>query len=527
MKQSLFSSLDFTKVIAVLFVSLTIIGCPLPGDQPSEIVKNTADYPYVVNDSTYYSYIKVYNKSDYDLELDIVYKDSTGVTVATTTTTLNSHESNEFHQSNFIGSVHLEALGEKYALQSHLETKRYDNQGAALAQKATQLTRFGIHWFYHLGVNDFGQGGLRSTVVTANLWYPGSIYARIVAPGGLCSDQIVVEIPPSNLHIFKPLDEFSSVYPNGVDNLPFYIQGNTSASDPGSGLTNFTGAHFSEDSTGSIGLFNYKYQMEWSGNTDKSAYKYFVDVQDNDIRQDRIILKRNGPASITEVLKQYTLHFYDTSGAEVAGSPVVIDIEEDFGELGSYVTLSPRQLLGNAFQGSVWLDPPVDGSGRKIRLLQAGIIKDDTGNWRDITDSSPARNFSTWGGSIAYVSNEDPNWHYRLTLFYPGPIHEVDPDADEFPIYFCPPGTTPPEAGSGVVVLKFYEYTGTYMGAIACYMHANETRYFDIDSIAETYLNGTFKGSVEFLPHVAQQLELWHTNGNAHGSTGNWAANQY
>ncbi|MBU0681233.1 MAG: hypothetical protein KKD73_07415 [Proteobacteria bacterium] len=36
-----------------------------------------------------------------------------------------------------------------------------------------------------------------------------------------------------------------------------------------------------------------------------------------------------------------------------------------------------------------------------------------------------------------------------------------------------------------------------------------------MDALAENYLNGSFTGSIEFLPHISQQLAMWHGDGHA------------
>jgi hypothetical protein len=496
---------------------------------PPNPVTQKAYYPYVTTDATYTSAIKVYNKSEYLMELDAIYRTPDGITNTTNSMTLNPHESTELIQANFTGSVQLSALTEKWALQTHLETKRNDNQGAALAQKADKLAGLGVSWFYHLGVTDFGIGDIRSSIITANPWYPGSIYLTIAPLGSACSDITNAELQQYNLHILNPLDIFGYLFPSGIDEQSFYIQGSSTPQSTGTSFTNYTGAHFIESSNGNIGLFDYKYQMNWVGYND-SAYVYLVDIQDNATRQDKILLKRNGPANVQPIFQQFTLHFYDYDGIEVAGSPCQVSLEEGFDASASYGVFSPSDLLGHTFSGSVWIDPPLDGAGYKARI-KAGIIKQVSDQWRDITDNSPSRNQDSWGGAIAHVTTNDPDWHYRLILYHPGPGYipdpGSDPDAEETGDIFCDPGTEPPDVTGGQVVLKLYDEIGDYQGALAIFMNPNETRYIDVDGIAETYLNGSFTGSIEFLPHISQQLEMWHGNGHAHGSTGNWAANQY
>ncbi len=518
------------RSLCLLFIILSISGCDGDTNPPNPSIV-TAYYPYMINDVDYNTVINVYNKSDYSMELDAEYRTPDGVVVVIDTLTLSAHASTELSRSNFTGSVQLTAVCDRYALQSYIEIKRNDNQGAALAQKADRLYGLSVSWFYHLGINDMGPGDIRSSIITANPWYPGSIFTTIAPLSESCADISGAEILPKNLHIFKPMDVFSYLYPGGMEDLSFYVQGKIGSDPSASGLTNYTGAHFIESPNGNIGLVNYKYQMNWVAvSYNDAAYVYLVDLHDNDIRQDRIILKRNGPAGMNPVFKQYTLHFYDQTGTEVSGSPCQVSLEEDFNELDSYDIISPMDLLGQPFTGSVWIDPPADSAGYKIRV-KAGVIKQSSDQWRDITDNSPTRNQNSWGGAIAHVSTNNPGWHYSLALYYPGPGYIPDPisdpGAEENGDIFCDPGTVPPDVTGGQVVLKLYDEPGNYLGALAIFMLPNETRYIDVDDLAETYLNGSFTGSIEFLPHISQQLEIWHDNEHAHGSTGNWADNQY
>lgn len=506
-----------------LFLIFMITGCDWgtsPPEPPPIIYAPKAYYPYVTTDAQYTSAIKIYNKSEYLMELNATYRTPDGIEATTNSITLNPHESKELIQAHFTGSVQLNALSDMAALKTHLETKRNDNKGAALAQKA----KSSYGWFFLLGITDFGVGGVRSSIIVANPWHPAApIDYRILPIGGGCANEVVGQLQPYQEHIFNPLD----VFRNSIDEQAFYI-GAHSTLDPNANFGNYAGSHFIESPNGNIGLFNHKPMWTSPKNT------YLVDIQDNATRQDKILMKRNGGAQYyTEplVFEQYTLHFYDYTGTEVAGSPCQVSLAQKFSAPESYDVFSPRELLGHPFSGSVWIDPPLDFQGLKVKLYTAGIIKQVRDHWRDITDYSHSLNHFSTSGTIAHTTTDDPGWHYRLLLYYPGPSYEPNPDSDrdaeETGDIFFAPGTEPPKVTGGQVILKFHGETGNYLGSLGIYMHPNETRHIDIDSIAETYLNGHFTGSIEFIPHIAHQLEIWHDSGYAHGSTGTWGDAPY
>jgi hypothetical protein len=78
----------------------------------------------------------------------------------------------------------------------------------------------------------------------------------------------------------------------------------------------------------------------------------------------------------------------------------------------------------------------------------------------------------------------------------------------------------------GIVVMHFYDDSGTHRGWLAFQMQPNQTRHFNIDDVANTYFGENFSGAIEFSPHIAQQLELEHTLTGAHATTSNWTAGQ-
>ena len=105
-------------LLLICFLVVFFIACPEPGDPVPEIapepVNNIADYPYVVNDSTYDSVVKVYNKSEYLMELDVIYRNPNGVNVGTTSTTLNPHQSREFSSLFIVPNISNKLYKSKY-----------------------------------------------------------------------------------------------------------------------------------------------------------------------------------------------------------------------------------------------------------------------------------------------------------------------------------------------------------------------------------------------------------------------------
>ncbi len=505
-----------------LFLIFMITGCEdTTPTLPPVIYAPEAYYPHVTTDTQYTSAIKIYNKSEYLMELNATYRTPDGNEVMTKSATLNPHESKEFIKANFTGSVQLNALSDIAALRTHLETRRNDNKGAALAHKAKQLD---YPWFYLLGITDFGVGDVRSSIIMGNPWHLAPIDYHILPVGTVGCAGVVArgQLQPYQVLIFNPSD----VFQNRFDEEAFYIDAD-STQYPDVDFGNFAGAHFIESPNGNIGLFNYR--RKWQHNTTT----YLVDIQDNATRQDKILLKWNGLVQhygMPLVFKQYALHFYDYSGVEVAGSPCKVSLAQNAFAPESYNVFSPRELLGHSFSGSVWIDPP-SHLGIKVRRFEVGIIKQVPGYWRDITDYSLSAHSSTGGGAIAHTTTDDPGWHYRLLLYYPRSDYEPDPDSDpgaeETGDIFFDPGTEPPKVTGGQVILKFHSKTGNYLGSLGIFMNPNETRHIDIDSISEIYLNGHFTGSIEFIPNIAHQLETWHDSGYAHGSTGTWGDAPY
>ena len=91
------------------------------------------------------------------------------------------------------------------------------------------------------------------------------------------------------------------------------------------------------------------------------------------------------------------------------------------------------------------------------------------------------------------------------------------------PPKFNGPNIKIPPLGGGMVVLKFYEMSGKYLGWVSLMMKPNETQYHTIQNLVGNYLTEPFEGSIEIEPrHVVSQLHSWGSTGAQHGFTGTW-----
>jgi len=497
---------------------------------PSTLYESHCVFPHVRNDAIYNSVINVYNNTaggNYTTEVDVLYRNEAGNVISTQVMTLGPRESHQFTQANFTGSVDIKGLGVSNAMQCVLETRDVNNQGVALAQKATILERLSVPWFYQLNVNDEGPGQLRTALITANLWFNDPIFIRYspVAPGIGCA-ALEVEIPPGGYHMFYPLDVFAASFPTGMQHVEIGVQGNTGPNSSGSQLVAFSGAQFVESPGAFIALDNYATisKNAWGGiNAKRQAY--LVDVQDDGVnRTDRIIVKSTNGANAPSPDIDYQVHMYDANGVAVAGPPT-ISLTEHFNDPGSVGAFSPMALAGGPFSGSIWIEPPLDTQNFS-KKSQVSVAKQSSSGWQDTVSQVAAKDWPSSYGVIPYVSNQDTNWDYRLAFFYPETIYKAVPGSELEGDVFGGPGDTPPAPVGGVVVLNFYEGNGQHLGWLAFQMQPNQTRYFAVDDIANTYFGENFAGAIEFSPHIAQQIELQHAVSQAHGTTSNWTAGQ-
>jgi len=514
--------------ILPLLALLSSCDDPLPAP-PDTLYESHCVFPYVRNDANFSSEITAYNNTaggNYTTEVEALYRDDAGTIVNTQTVTLNPRESHQFSTTNFTGSVDIKGLGVANAMQCQLEIREVNNQSIALAQKATILERLAQHWFVQLDVTDEGPGQTRTALITANLWRDDPLYVRYNpdAPGISCAANEVI-IPPRGFHVFYPMDVYAPLFPAGMQNIQVSVSGFTGPNATGQQVAAFSGAQFIADPGGSIALDNYATinPNEWGGISAKNQ-AYLVDVQDDGVnRTDRIVVKSTNGTNFPSPDIIYKVHMYDENGVVVPGAPI-ITLAEHFGNSDSYGIFSPMTLAGAPFSGSVWIEPPQGQNFAKE--AQVSVTKQSATGWQDRLAQVAAKNWPSTHGVIPHVSNQEANRDYRLAFFYPENIYTPVPGVELPGDVFGGPNDVPPTPEGGIVVMQFYATDGQHLGWLAFQMQPNQTRYFDVDNIANTYLGENFSGTIEFTPHIAQQLELQHTVTGAHATTSNWTAGQ-
>jgi hypothetical protein len=518
--------------LSAVLVSMAMLGSGCGPTGPvysSNHVPNMNLFPYVRSDSTYTSYVSVFNHSEYTIDVAYTYRDANGIAVSTKQTTLNPHAGERSSQPNFTGSVSVYGEGEGDALFSLVEIRRNDGQGVALSEPAGSAQYV---WFYELGVKDNGPNQDRSTLATYNFSDSDPIYVEyswgdIICP--LTGEPAAaffyeVKIPPRGLHTFRPYDQTGKAFEGIVG-----VSATTGPGHTGTQVDYHAGTVFREGLT-DISLSNYKApHRPYASSANYPAgyqdwYKmYFADVQDDGVnRKDRIHLKLNATSGNTIKYVAIPFYFYDKSGTTLAYTPAnPVKLAEMFSREESFQVVSPMELLGKKFSGSIWIDNPYSLRG----ALEATIVREAPNQWADLADYSPAA--GTWQGynALPGVSNNDAGWIYQIVLFYPQASLNTAPPApkDAPPTFSGPTVAAPSKPGGGYVYLKFYDLAGKYKGTFAFKMSANETLYKPFNDPSITTHISDFVGSVVIEPRdVIVQLELQDKNGAGHASTGNW-----
>lgn len=504
----------FVYFLLLIFVLLITTSCPDEPTEPTENFISVKIFPYVFSNATYTSYINLYNNGQSILEAEITWYDPQGTVVDTEIRMIQPFAIYRFTRPNFTGWVHIQGRGSEKATEAQLEIRENGDNGLSLCSGATVLRQLGVPWFYHMAVTDLGPGQERSTIVTANHNYPSSIYISYCSPHAGCS-HYEVEIPPKGLHIFNPMDIWGANFPNGMVDVFFSVTGFSGPNKTGNPIINFTGVIVREIPGEDISILNYRTPgNQW--NFTELCNPYLIDVRDNGTtRSDRIYFKNNGSSNYPPPMENFEIHFYDYSGAEVPGSPQTFELVEMFDQLGSHTIISPKELLGQSFSGSIWITPSDNQAAVEVRLLRQW-----PGKWIDLAEEEYGKPPSFhWEGVIPYVTTSAGPWNYYVAFFYPESIYSVDGTPDIEIDTYGPPGTTPPDPENGVVVLTFRDDAGNDRGWFAFYMNANETRIIEIDQLAETYL-GAFTGSICYQPMIHQQLEINHDLNLGHGTAG-------
>jgi hypothetical protein len=480
-------------------------------------------FPYFRSDSTYTSYLCIFNSSEYKIDAKVVYRDKTGATAASSTETLEPFASVRLTQSNFTGSVSVDGSGEDDALHCQLEMRKNNGAGVALAEPACSA---GYVWFYYLDVKDDGPGKERTTVVTYNFSSTQTIYVTYGWGDVACcySNNFEVSIPPLGFYSFQPYTVSKTAF-EGV----LYAGANSGSKQSGQQLRCHGGALFYESST-DIALndfkpphFPYASAPSYPKGYENWYKMYIPDVQDDGAsRADRIHLKLNTAANYN-AQKYITvpIYFYDQKGKAVTYATLnPVKLLNMFDTNESYQSVSPMKLLGSSFSGSVFIDNPYWDSGK----LQASVSREAPGQWKAMSDYSPPGGSYQGKNCLPYVSNAETGWIYQVVLLYPGANLSVSgtPPKDA-PATFSGPTVTLPTASGGYVYLKFFEMDGTYKGALAYKMTSNQTLLVNLSDSAVTKYLSDFKGALVIEPRdVVVQLELRDKNKSCFASTGNW-----
>ena len=311
--------------------------------------------------------------------------------------------------------------------------------------------------------------------------------------------------------MFQPADRFVETGSNGLADRVVYAAGNTGANRGGLQCGIHTGSVLTTAPEG-ISLDS---DAQTNSNFWDRYQWYIVDVQDDGVnRADRIYLKSNAGYDPNFTQRQFNVHFYDVDGTETVK---VVSMYNMFDVSGSVKMISPRDLLGKDFKGSVWIECQSSA--------QATIRRVAPGKWSDMSSASPSG--SLISGCVPYVSTKDANWRYQLALFYPINIYpNIQPGPDIPPIRYVDPSQPEPVPKPGEVVLTLWNVHGGLEGWVVVFLGINETAYVDINNVATTYLQEPFEGSIQFNPHVVVEVEFSSETGLAHGSANTWQSGQ-
>ncbi len=497
-----------------------------PQYYPGTKKRSAGFFPYLCSNNKYTSWIMLYNRSDYLIDVEFELCDDTqGAVSKKFTKTLKPHQCIRYSEATFEGSVNFVGYGAYDALYAIMEMRENSGKGVALASLGSNT--FGMHWYFTIGVNDEGPGKNRSTLISRNL-LAKPLYIEFgfglskCALGGKDAWATAhfheMKVPARGHVKFSPYDKAKETVTDAVA-----AAGNTGEKGSGDQTRFHCGTHLVETPK-DIALHNYKplimpYTSVWP-KTPELYWLYFAGVQDDGIfRSDEIYIKNND--NYVQHSSNYTVHFYDYRGHEVSAPPShKLCIALHFSDPKSSVTLSPRKFLGKEFNGSIVIELPLDHTGK----TEAIIRRQAPGAWQDLSDSSPSRPYTNH--VIPYVSNKDKNWAYQLILFYPSvTMKKSAPAPNDPPMKFNGPNVKIPPLGGGWVALKFHDMSGKYLGWTALEFKPNETKHYTVKQLIGPLCKEPFEGSIEIDPkHVISQLHTWSSTGAQHGFTGTWSS---
>ena len=506
-------------MVVVVLAAGILNGCtvPDPNQLPGTTYKLWSFFPYVLRNATYTSYISIANSSPWAMDVTITYRNPAGAVVVTDQRRLSGHETYRYVPGTIEGSMEIKGIGDLYAIHTNMEIRTATGNAAALVPPATIKGTYGIPWFIRTGVLDDPGGTVHSKLISTSL-YPTPIYLFFSPMPKKCKDMFETKVNPYQLYMFQPADRFKGVASTGLTDWVVYVSGNKGPNGSVSQRGEHTGSVFttaSEDiSFDSYAEVNPNYWSRSSGFPHQDDQLYLVDVQDDGVnRADRIYIKSNGWGDPNNVYHEIPVHFYATDGSETTK---VIAVYREFDTYGSVKMLSPKDLLGNNFKGSVWIEQSD---------AQASLRRVAPGKWSDMSGSSPAGSLLT--GCVPYVNTTETNWRYQLALFYPINIYPtVHPGGDIPAIRYIDPSQSEPVPEPGEVVLTLWNVQGGHEGWVVVFLGINETAYVDMKDLATNYLMKPFEGSIQFDPLVVLEVELVHESGLAHGSVNTWQSGQ-
>lgn len=497
----------------------------VPKYYPGTKVRSAGFFPYLCSNKKYASWLMLYNRSGYLIDVEFELCDAKGAVSKKFTKTLKPHQCIRYSEATFEGSVEFVGYGDDDALYAIIEMRENSGKGVALA--AHGVNTYGMPWYYTIGVKDEGPVKNRSTLISRNLT-ANPLYVKFGFGLSKCllggkdawatTHFHEVKVPAGGHVKFSPYDKAKKTVTDDVA-----AAGNTGPKGSGNQSRFHCGTHLVETPQ-DIALHNYKpliapYTSGWP-KTPELYWLYFTGVQDDGIaRTDEIYIKSN--LNYVNQSHNYTVHFYDYRGHEVLATPSKkLCLTLDFDNPNSSATLSPRKFLGKEFNGSIVIELPLEHTGH----IEAIIRRQAPGTWQDLSDSSPAEAYPNH--VIPYVSNKDKNWTYQLILFYPSVMMKKSTPAPKDPLPpFNGPNVKIPPLGGGWVALKFHEMSGKYLGWAAIELKPNETQHYTVNHLIGKYLKEPFEGSIEIEPrHVISQLHTWSSTGAQHGFTGTWTA---
>lgn len=409
----------------------------------------------------------------------------------------------------------VEGVGAQYSLASQVELRALNDQGAALAAPAydPQPSTM-VLW---PSVVDTLSGPLQTRVATLNFHPDIPLYIEFDhLADEECGDKFWAMINPLALHTFYPAQMFQEGVADGIQDFQVYGGGWTGPNRTGMADGAFMSAVLARGANGRMALDNYAeiWNSSWPPYwpSDAPPDLYLADVQDDGVnRADRLYVKVFLGHSLT--VSGYLLHFYNEEGGETVRELLLVRHWE---EPESLAILSPMELLGMPFKGSVWLESQ-DPMKLAIRRVAPG-------KWADLSTAGPVG--ANRRCIVPYVSSKDEDWKYEIVLFYPEELYPPpDPLAEPPPPITHGGPTDPAPPADERVVLRFYDMTGDYRGWVALYMLENQTKRLTLADVA-TYLQGPFDGSVQIEPFVAVEVEIGHMNGQAHASMNPWLTGQ-